>query len=42
LNTPEGKQMLTKAIIAQLNQPLEPKGKPQKIEDVLFTSFVIQ
>lgn len=39
---PEGKDQLAKAILAEINKPLDPKGKPQKIVDVLFTSFVIQ
>lgn len=42
LLAPEGKQKLAKEIVAQLNQPFDPKGKPQKVLDVLFTSFVIQ
>lgn len=42
LMSPEDKKKLTAEILAQVKQPLEPKGKPQQIEDVLFTSFVIQ
>lgn len=42
LSTPEAKQKLAQEIIAQLNQPFDPKGKPQEVKDVLFTSFVIQ
>lgn len=38
----EGKQALTKEIIAQLSTPFTPGGKPQGINDVFFTSFVIQ
>lgn len=39
---PEGKDKLAGEILAEINKPFEPKGKPQKIIDVLFTSFVIQ
>jgi flagellar FliL protein len=42
INTPEGKQQLAKEIIAQLKEPFEDRGSPQDIEDVLFTSFIIQ
>lgn len=42
LMSPEDKKKLTAEIMAQVKQPFEPKGKPQQIEDVLFTSFVIQ
>ena len=42
LQTEEDKQKLVKAILAAVNEPLEPKGKPQEASDVLFTSFVIQ
>jgi len=38
----EAKEKLAQEIRAQVAQPLEAKGKPQQIEDVLFTSFVIQ
>lgn len=38
----EGKQALTKEIIAQLSLPFSPDDKPQVINDVFFTSFVIQ
>lgn len=38
----EGKQALTKEIIAQLSLPFSAGGKPQTINDVFFTSFVIQ
>jgi flagellar FliL protein len=37
-----GKDRLAKAIMAEINQPFEPKSKEQKVIDVLFTSFVIQ
>lgn len=42
LMSAEDKKKLTAEIMAQVKQPFEPKGKPQQIEDVLFTSFVIQ
>lgn len=42
LLAPEGKDKLAKDILAEINKPFEPKGSPQKIVDVLFTSFVIQ
>ncbi len=42
LATPEDKQKLRKEILEQVNQPFHPKGKPQTVEDVLFTTFVIQ
>ena len=42
LATSEDKKNLAKEIKAQLVQPFYPKGKPQQVDDVLFTSFVIQ
>ncbi len=42
INTPEGKVQLAKEIIGQLKEPFEERGAPQDIEDVLFTSFIIQ
>lgn len=42
LATSEDKKMLAQEILAQVNQPFAPRGKPQQVEDVLFTSFVIQ
>lgn len=42
LVTAEHKQKLAQEIQAQVKQPLDPKGKPQQVDDVLFTSFVIQ
>ena len=42
INTPEGKQQLAKEIVTQLKEPFEDRGAPQDIEDVLFTSFIIQ
>ncbi|GBL45639.1 flagellar biosynthesis protein FliL [Sulfuriferula multivorans] len=40
--TPEGKNKLAQEIIAQVNKPFEPKGTPQTVTGVFFTSFVIQ
>lgn len=42
LATVEDKKKLTQEILAQVKQPLSPKGKPQQVDDALFTSFVIQ
>ncbi len=42
LATTENKKILAQEIMAQITQPFYPKGKPQKIDDVLFTTFVIQ
>ncbi|MYM23969.1 flagellar basal body-associated protein FliL [Duganella sp. FT135W] len=42
INTPEGKVQLAKEIVAQLREPFEDRGSQQEIEDVLFTSFIIQ
>ncbi|MFJ5444749.1 flagellar basal body-associated protein FliL [Methylobacillus methanolivorans] len=42
LLTSEGKQALTKEIINQLSQPFTKGAKPLVINDVFFTSFVIQ
>jgi flagellar FliL protein len=36
------KLKLAQEIQAQVIQPFDPKGKPQQVDDVLFTSFVIQ
>jgi flagellar FliL protein len=38
----DDKKQLTQDILAQVKQPFDPKGKPQDVNDVLFTSFVIQ
>ena len=40
--TVEGKKKLSDEIVAQINQPLTPQGKPQSVSNVFFTSFVIQ
>lgn len=42
LATSEDKKKLAKEIMEQVSMPFYPKGKPQKVDDVLFTSFVIQ
>ncbi|SDG02790.1 MULTISPECIES: flagellar basal body-associated protein FliL [unclassified Duganella] len=42
INTPEGKIQLAKDIVTQLREPFEDRGSQQDIEDVLFTSFIIQ
>lgn len=42
LLTIEGKQALTKEIMKQLAQPFSKGAKPLVINDVFFTSFVIQ
>jgi flagellar FliL protein len=40
--TPEGKQVLIQEIMDKLNEPFSPKGEPQAISGVFFTSFVVQ
>lgn len=42
LLTPEGKDELIKEITEQVNLPFVPKGEPQKVSGVFFTSFVVQ
>jgi flagellar FliL protein len=42
INTPEGKQALSKEILEQVNQPFEDHGDEQEVSEVLFTSFIIQ
>jgi flagellar FliL protein len=42
LVTAEDKKKLVQEILVQVKQPFAPKGKPQKVDDVLFTTFVIQ
>lgn len=42
LTTTEGKGLLSKEVIAVVNQPFADKEKPQEVRDVLFTSFIIQ
>ena len=40
--TQEGKDKLIEEIIEQVNLPFVPKGEPQKVSGVFFTSFVVQ
>ncbi len=40
--TPEGKEKLIQEIIEQVSLPFVPKGEPQKVSGVFFTSFVVQ
>ena len=40
--TSDGKKKLINEIVAQVKMPFTPKGEPQKISDVFFTSFVVQ
>ena len=42
LADPENKKKLVQDILVQVKQPFDPKGKPQQVTDVLFTTFVIQ
>jgi flagellar FliL protein len=42
LATADDKKKLAQEILAQMKQPFDPKGKPQQVVDVLFTTFVIQ
>ncbi len=42
LSTVEGKNILSKEIIAAVKQPFSAGAKPQEVTDVLFTSFIIQ
>ena len=42
LLTPEGKDELIQEITEQVNLPFVPKGEPQKVSGVFFTSFVVQ
>jgi flagellar FliL protein len=40
--TPAGKEKLIKDIKTQINLPFSPKGEPQKVSDIFFTSFIVQ
>lgn len=40
--TQEGKDKLIEEITEQVNLPFVPKGEPQKVSGVFFTSFVVQ
>jgi flagellar FliL protein len=42
LLTPQGKDKLIEEITQQMRLPFIPKGEPQKISGVFFTSFVVQ
>lgn len=42
LATSEDKKKLAHEIVEQMKKPFHPKGEPQQVDDVLFTSFVIQ
>ncbi|MEB0135233.1 flagellar basal body-associated protein FliL [Actimicrobium sp. CCC2.4] len=42
INTPDGKKELADDIIAAIKKPFSERGKAQKVNDVFFTSFVIQ
>jgi flagellar FliL protein len=42
LTSVEGKDKLSKELIAALKQPFAEKGQPQEVLDVLYTSFIIQ
>jgi flagellar FliL protein len=42
LSTVEGKNQLSKEIIAAIKQPFASGAPPQEVTDVLFTSFIIQ
>ncbi|PKO64078.1 MAG: flagellar basal body-associated protein FliL [Betaproteobacteria bacterium HGW-Betaproteobacteria-17] len=42
LATAADKQTLAQEILAEVNQPFNAQAKPQQVDDVLFTSFVIQ
>jgi len=42
LASAEDKKKLAQEILVQMKQPFDPNGKPQQVDDILFTSFVIQ
>lgn len=42
LITAEDKKKLAQEILAQVRLPFDANGKPQQVDDVLFTTFVIQ
>lgn len=42
INTLEGKQHLTEALLEEVKKPFKKHGKKQKVQGVFFTSFVIQ
>jgi flagellar FliL protein len=42
ISTVAGKTQLAKEIVAAVREPFVAKGEPQKVDDVLFTAFIIQ
>ncbi|MFL6709218.1 MAG: flagellar basal body-associated protein FliL [Massilia sp.] len=42
ISTVEGKTALAKEIVTSVRAPFVAKGEPQKVDDVLFTAFIIQ
>lgn len=42
INTADGKKKLAEEVAAQIRLPFSKQGKPQDINNVFFTSFVIQ
>ena len=42
INTPEGKQQLSKEVLETVNQPFDNGGEHQEVSEVLFTAFIIQ
>lgn len=42
INTAEGKKKLAEEIAAQIRAPFSKQAKPQEVDNVFFTSFVIQ
>ncbi|CAM2148815.1 MULTISPECIES: flagellar basal body-associated protein FliL [Paraburkholderia] len=38
----DGKRALATELAALISQPSDPRGQPAKVEDVLFTEFVVQ
>ncbi|GAB3446754.1 flagellar basal body-associated protein FliL [Massilia solisilvae] len=42
INTVDGKRQLASEIVASVKQPFVAKGPQQPVNDVLFTSFIIQ
>jgi flagellar FliL protein len=42
ISTTEGKNQLSRELLAELNQPFKSQNIPQMVTDVYFTSFVIQ
>lgn len=42
ISSVDGKKLLSKEILAAVNQPFVDKGEPQHVSDVLFTAFIIQ